>query len=131
MGMVLLYEFYEAKLPLLYVTFVLSSLGQVAMLDMFLRKARPFQNQSTFRRMEMMQVFLVILHCVLLSLAFFDNFGAKCALDRKYPICFFMAGYTQLFFYLLTYTYKFCGYWMSESLVADDQKIVIDNTETE
>lgn len=27
MGMVLLYEFYEAKLPLLYVTFVLSSLG--------------------------------------------------------------------------------------------------------
>ena len=81
--------------------------------------------------MEMMSVFLVIVHCVLLSLTFFDNFGATCALDRKYPICFFVAGYTQLFFYLLTYTYKCCGYWMSESLVSDDQKIVIENLELE
>jgi hypothetical protein len=120
MGMVLLYEFYEAKLPLLYVTVVLSSLGQVAQVDMLVRKARPFMQQKTFRRMELVNVILVIIHCVLISLTFFDNFGAKCALDRKYPICFFAAMYVQVFFYLLTYTYKCFDYWIDESLVPEE-----------
>lgn len=79
--------------------------------------------------MEVISVTLVIIHCGLLAMAFLDNVGATCALDRKYPICFFVAMYIQVFFYILTYTYKCCNYWMSESLVAEDQKIVIDDVE--
>ena len=58
------------------------------MLDMFLRKARPFQNRKTFQRMEMVNVGLIVIHCCLLAITFFDNYGAKCALDRKYPLCY-------------------------------------------
>jgi hypothetical protein len=43
--------------------------------------------------METISVILVVIHCGLLAIPYFDKIGAKCALDRKYPICFFIAMY--------------------------------------
>jgi len=116
--LVLLFEFYkpaEESVPLLYLIYVMSGIGQVIQIDFFIKQCKQFQSKEIHKKLEAVSVVLVILHLCILLLAPTESVGATCQDNMKYPIGFQLVNFLQIGMFIMSFYFYCNNYWIDES----------------
>ena len=102
MVLLCIYEFWKPVIPLLYVILVLSSIGKLAGVQIFVEKAKHFQDPAITRRVRKFIWAFYGLFLALLCLTPFGTIGAYCSEKFTYPLCFMMNLYAEVLFFIFT-----------------------------
>ena len=130
--LVLMFEFYkpaEELIPLLYLIYVMSGIGQVIQIDFFVKQCKQFHSNEIHKKLEAVSVILVMLHLCILLIAPTENIGAYCQDNIKYPVGFQMINFLQIGMFIMSYYFYCKNYWIDESQIKEDRIILIEEVD--
>ena len=118
-----IYEFIFSAIALLYVILVLSGIGKLAGVLIFVEKAKHFQDPSITKTQRRYIWFFYSMFFCLLCLTPFPVIGAFCTPRFTYPICFMMYLYTEVCVFMFTTKLYINDYYLDELRVLEIDSI--------